>query len=198
MKISQMFSFILIICFFSVTTISAQGLTTKGLKGGLSLASFIGSDASIGTVDPSMDVKFAVGGFLNFEVNEQFSIRPEAYYSSKGAKYEEGGDKLTFTMNYIDIPVLFVLKAGDNFGIFAGPQLGIYLNGKIKSDGASGDIESDNVTSPEFELVFGANYFFNQFHIDARYAMGISKIFDVSSNDDVRHGVIQILFGIAL
>ena len=198
MKLSQLFIFVLVICFLSASSVSAQGLTAKGLKGGISLAKFIGSDASIGTVDPSMAVKFAIGGFLNFEVSEQVSIRPEVYYSSKGTKYEEGGEELNFTMNYIDIPVLVVLKAGDNFGIFAGPQMGIYLNGEI-SNGGSADIESDNVTSPAFDLVFGANYFFNQFHIDARYAMGISKTFDVTSDDDdVRHGVIQILFGVAL
>ena len=198
MKISQVLILVLAICFLSATALSAQGLTAKGLKGGISLARFTGSDASIGSVDPSMAVKFAVGGFLNFEVSEQVSIRPEVYYSSKGSHYEEGDAELTFTMNYIDIPVLVVIKAGDNFGIFAGPQLGIYLNGEMSNSG-SADIESDDVTSPEFELVFGANYFINQFHIDARYALGISKTFDVSSDDDdVRHGVIQILLGIAL
>ena len=50
----------------------------------------------------------------------------------------------------------------DNFGLFAGPQLGIYLNGTMKSGSESEDIESDEINSPAFDLVLGANFFINQ------------------------------------
>jgi hypothetical protein len=89
--------------------------------------------------------------------------------------------------------------ASDNFGLFAGPQLSIYLNGTTKINDESEDIESDDVNSPLFDLVFGVNYFINQFHIDARYAMGLSDIpDDPDETVNLKNGVIQILFGIAL
>ena len=198
MKSSHVIIFMLVLCFIVTSSLSAQGLTAKGIKGGLNLANFSGSDADIGDISPSMVTKFAVGGFLNFEVNKQFSIRPEVYYSSKGAKYEAGGDELTITTNYIDIPVLAVYNASEQFGLFAGPQVGFYLNGEMATDDGSEDIESEDVTSPYFALAFGANVHFNQFHLDARYVLGLSEVPDVDEeNTDVKHSVIQILLGIS-
>ena len=197
MNHSRIFIFILLCSFILAGSLSAQGLTMKGIKGGVSLANFSGSDAEMFDIEPSMVTKFAVGAFLNIEINKQFSIRPEAYYSSKGAKYEEGDAELTVTLNYIDVPVLLVVMVADNFGIFVGPQLGFYMNGTMKSGSEEEDIESDEINSPAFDLVFGANFFINQFHIDARYAMGLTDVPDVDETVNLKNSVIQILFGVS-
>ena len=200
MSFTRLFFLFLTFFFISAVAINAQGTTSFGLKGGVTMAKFTGDDADFVGTDPSMLLKFAAGGFVNFGINEQFSIRPEVYYSSKGSKYEEGGDEAIFTMNYIDIPVLAVYNASENIGLFAGPQLSLYLkDGTVEVNGQSMDLEDalgDVLTDNYFALVFGANYFFNQFHIDVRYSLGVSSIVDVDGEDvDVKHGDFLFLFG---
>ena len=200
MKTSRFFIVFLAFGFILNTYLPAQGGAKFGLKGGLTMAKFSGDDADFFDIDPTIALKFAAGGFVNFDINEQFSIRPEVYYSSKGTKYEQDGDEIIFTMNYIDVPVLAVYNATENFGFYGGPQLSLYLDdGTVEVDGESIDLKDlfgDVFTESAFGLVFGANYYFNQFHIDVRYALGLSSVVDVDDEDvDVKHADIQILLG---
>lgn len=198
MKVSRLFIVFLAFGFILTNSLPAQGGASFGLKGGLNMAKFSGDDADFYDIAPTIALKFAVGGFVNFDINEQFSIRPEVYYSSKGSKYEQDGIEIIFTMNYIDVPVLAVYNATENFGFYGGPQLSLYLDdGTVEVDGESVDLKDafgDVFTESAFGLVFGANYFFNQFHIDVRYALGLSSFVD-DENDDVKHAGIQILLG---
>jgi hypothetical protein len=188
--------FILLFAIFSVaSSLSAQGLTLKGIKGGINLTTFSGADKNLQGIEPSIDIKVAVGIFANIEIIKKLSIRPEVYYSSKGPKYEQ----LKMTLNYIDIPLLIVYNPVKQFGIFAGPQMSIYLNGEAEVDQNALEIEKDQVNSPEYALVFGINYFVNNFHFDVRYALGLKDVFiEEDQSSDIKNSVIQILFGIAL
>jgi hypothetical protein len=165
---------ILCIVFYhiSLNTLSAQAVNEKGIKGGINFSKFIGDDADLGPFDVKREftMNFAVGGYLSFILNEQFSIRPEAYYSIKGCHYKESkgkDEKATVSMNYIEIPVLGVFQLVDNFSLFAGPSLGIYLSGKIETEAYGENETSDledffDVNSPDFSIVFGANYLIGQ------------------------------------
>lgn len=217
---------LLIVAFF-VTYVSAQGIVTKGLKGGLNLANVSGDDVE----DTDSRLGFAIGGFIAYSINEQFSLQPEIYYTSKGFKLKEKGSESdvdyevsysgegSVSLNYLEIPVLGVFAVTKNINLFAGPYLDIYLNGKAKSEyevharyldpitnewvtedesgSDSEDIKSDDINSPGFGLLFGAEYLIGKISIGVRYSMGLSTIPD-EEDTDIKHKVIQFVVGFHL
>lgn len=108
---------------------SAQGIVAKGFKGGLNLANVRGE----GFEDADSRVGFAIGGFVTYSVNKQFSLRPEIYYTTKGCKLKVKGSESdvdseisysiagSFSLNYLEIPALGVFAVNKNINLFAGP-----------------------------------------------------------------------------
>ena len=217
---------LLIVAFF-VSYASAQGIVAKGFKGGLNLANVRGEDFE----DADSRLGFAIGGFVTYSVNKQFSLRPEIYYTTKGCKLKVKGSESdvdyevsysiegSFSLNYIEIPVLGVFALNKNINLFAGPYLDIYLNGKAKQEwevhsryldsstnewvtedeslSESYDIKSDDMNSPGFGLLFGTEYTIGQISFGVRYSMGLSNIPD-DDDEDAKHKVIQFLVGFHL
>ena len=80
------------------------------------------------------------------DLNGQFFLRPEIYYTSKGfamsmEESESTGDyeisysgESSITLNYLEVPVLGVFAVTKNFNLFAGPYLDIFLNGKTTTE----------------------------------------------------------------
>jgi hypothetical protein len=125
---------------FLVSYTSAQGIVTKGLRGGLNLANISGKDAE----DTSFRIGFALGGFVTYSLNEQLALQPEIYFTSKGFKSEAQesnsfsgyrysiSSESSVSLNYLEIPVLGVFSVNQNIRLLAGPYLDIYLNGMAK------------------------------------------------------------------
>jgi len=121
---------------------SAQGISAKGFTGGLNLANARGDDVE----DAKTRMGFAIGGFVSYQVNERFALRPEIHYTSKGVKMDEKGSeadtdyevnysmKASVSLNYLEIPALGVYSLNKNLNLFAGPYFDIYLNGKSKQE----------------------------------------------------------------
>ena len=214
---------------FIVINASAQGIVAKGFKGGINLANISGDAFE----DTDLKTGFAIGGFFTYSVNDQLSLQPEIYYTSKGFKFNEkeydsdvdyeisASYDGSASLNYIEIPVLGVFAVNKNINVFAGPYLDIYLNGKLKIDydvnyrylnpdtnewetvtdsgSESEDIESDDIKSPGFGVLFGAEFTAGQFSFGARYSLGLSNIPDDPEEDeDAKHKVIQFLVGFYL
>ena len=131
--------------------LTAQGITAKGVKGGLNMAKFTGDDADMesemgGGMDPSYLLAYSFGGFVTYKVNDQLSIQPEFLYTVKGSRYEESEEysdyeadikseiTLDVKMNWLEIPVLGVFQLQDNIKLFAGPYVGFYLSGKFEAE----------------------------------------------------------------
>ncbi len=209
MKKVMILTLALLIVAFFVIYASAQGIVAKGLKGGINLADVRGDDVE----DTELRLGFAIGGFLTYKVNEQFVVQPEIYYTSKGFKikeehYDSATDYIsmegTIIVNYLEIPVLGVFAVYKNFNLFAGPYFDIYLNGKTKTNmefhgdydpdiwGEGGnqteDIKSEDINSPGYGLILGAEYLIGKISIGARYSMGLSTIPD-EDDDDTKHKV---------
>jgi len=194
--------------------INAQGIIDKGIIAGLNLSNLTGDD-----VDDEFDLKpgLCIGGYFTYQASNQFLLRPELTFSMKGAKSTDSGTETDWgetysyeynsvmSLNYLDATILAMIPIG-NIKIFAGPYLGIYLNGKSKfdyeitydgdteSDSETEDIDSDEIKIPEFGICAGAEYSINQISIGARYSLGLT---DVPDEDDVdmKNTVIQIVFG---
>ena len=134
----------------------AQGLTGKGFKVGLNLATWGGSDADdLGgaedlvpgmSIDKKIRLGFSVGGFLTFSISETFSIQPELIYTMKGVKYEmsgsfeEMGVTITydgediFKLAYLEVPLLAKISFSSGSSIRPnlqiGPAMAILLSAK--------------------------------------------------------------------
>lgn len=179
----------------------AGAATGKGLKAGLTMSKFTGSDADFFDVSPDYRMSFAFGGYLNHELSPTMSFQPEAYYAMKGAKYEEGGESLEFKFAYLQIPLLLKMQPqGSNFFFYGGPDLGIKLSTKVKAeeDGLSVETDVDDVKALDFGLTLGAGLAMEKFSLEARYTMGLSSFDDTSDPDDLKNSGFMLLIGMGL
>ena len=173
---------IIVISFVFVSNISAQSF---GLKGGIALTNFTGSDADL------LDAKSRTGVFLGAFMKlgeENIEWMPEALFHQKGAK-EDGGDG-SLVMNYIDIGVNGLFHINDEFALAIGPYVGY---------AASGTADGESITDWEYmnRVEFGSNlgaiYNVNDLlHLDLRYGIAFT---DIGKEVSIRNSSIQIGVG---
>ncbi len=127
---------------------SAQTGLKAGLKGGVNLSSFSGTDAA----PFGYKYGFSAGGLLNYGVTDNISIQLELLYSQKGtnsdldfSNYTTGTTvaskgNLKQTLQYVDIPLLFKYNLGEaGKGLFfeIGPQGSLVAAQRTFSDDAN-------------------------------------------------------------
>jgi Outer membrane protein beta-barrel domain len=162
-----------------------------GAKGGLNINTYTGGDFQ--DAKKSALVGFHLGGFFNFKFGDNFSIQPEALFSTQGVKLE---DDPTPTVNgkyrvaYVNVPVMFKFKTDGGFYIEAGPQIGF----RVSEDVPNNSIK-DFAKSNDLSIAGGLGYHGKSgFGIGARYIAGLSKVGDFNSNNidpNFKNSVIQ-------
>ena len=127
----------------------ARTAFTVGLKAGANYANVYDSKGE--DFAASGKLGFAGGGFMTIPIGMYLGIQPEVLFSQKGftASGTFLGDpyKVTRTTNYLDIPVLFMLKPSEFITIVAGPQFS-YL---IKQTDAFANATTTIQQEQEFE-----------------------------------------------
>ena len=194
-----------------ITPLNAQ--MQIGPKAGLNIANAVGDDATFFGIDLESRTGFTGGIFFMFQFSSLIAIQPEAYYAMKGATLSGENSDITFSLDYIEVPVLLKLiipVVGSNIrpSVFAGPSVGFNTTAKIKieSDGESAEEDvKEDVKSTDFGLVFGGGIGImigkNELGFDIRYILGLSSLDDTSSNaDDIKNAVISfnMYFGFSL
>ena len=196
----KIFTLLFLVCLFSTMSFAQM---QAGLKAGVNISNLSGDDAG----SPDSKTGFAFGGFFVYQFSPMFAIQPEAYYTMKGATdkmdFEGTTVDLTYTLDYIEIPVLFkflipIQGSGVKPAIFAGPFLGINTTAKVKAE-FNGQSQEDDITdtkSTEFGLQFGGGIGFpvgkGELGVDIRYILGLSTIDDSADEADVKNNVINI------
>ena len=203
--------------FVSVASVFAQtpvtGLVGKGVKVGLNMAKFTGSDAKA-MGDQKMKMGLAVGGYITYAFSDLFAVQPELYYTMKGSKFENDVDfngtlvhvKYTGKYNYIEIPILakVMLSGTPTFkpNFYAGPGLGFLMSAKVKGEAEGQSAETDvkdDSKSMDLGLIggVGADYAMgtHKLTFDLRYEAGLSKIGDGSDAGKVYNSAISFLVG---
>ncbi len=140
---------------------------------------------------------------LNAGVAAGFAVVPHTplyletglYYTEKGGKGKVGGDKFTYQLNYLEMPLVMKYRIDIDRGFSIQPFLGGYLAcgvcGKIKDFGerAAYSSFSDNPYSfQRFDggLKTGCGLQFDMFYAEVSYDLGLANIchddFDTSKN----------------
>ena len=180
--------FVLILLLVLAFTVSAQGFTDYGVKAGLNFANIGGDNASsLKSIN-----QFAVGGFVTYNVIDQFDLQGELLYDVKGCKDSLNTTKLSYLdINILakyQIPVLVTFKPS----VYVGPSLGLELS----ATGAP-DI-SNSISKTDFSVIFGIGVAHKvgngSVTLDVRYDLGLANI-NKSGNPANTNQVLAILVG---
>jgi len=194
----KQFCIITVIALLSIVFVNAQNVQF-GAKAGVNFASINGDD----TEEFDMRTSFHVGAVAEFLFSERFSLQPELIYSSQGAKMSDEGFDFIIKLNYINLPIMAKYYVTEGLSLEVGPQFGLLLSAKAKSefDGESEEEDiKDDLNDFDFGINFGAGYKLeNGLSFTARYNYGFSNLADSGSEDigdtNFNNGVIQLSVG---
>lgn len=165
----------------------AVGTFTIQPKVGLSLANVTKGDGDI-------RVGAVAGAEFEYQVSDIFSLSAGALYSMQGCKGEVEGYDATVKLDYLNIPILANVYVAKGLAVKLGIQPGFNVTSKasVEKGGTKVTTELDDVESVDFSIPVGLSYEINNFVIDARYNLGVSKIMDGS---DSKNSVFQFTLG---
>lgn len=148
-----------------------------GAQAGLNISSLRGNYPAnpdeYTTIDKKSIVGFNIGGFLEYQINEKFSIQPELLISLQGNKIvtkEEFYDSLydetykeSFTqrpkLTYLNLPIMLKYKVLEKLSIEFGPQIGYLISAKSKWEYENANDPSEN-ESIEVDMINNNTYTF--------------------------------------
>lgn len=155
-----------------------------GIKAGANFSNVDAQDVNTDNI-----TSWHAGALVEIHALPNFSVQPELFYSSQGAKVQGADD---FKFDYIAVPVLakFYLIA-DKLSLEAGPQFSFLVNDESPFSGIADDFDSQSF---DFGVIGGLGFNITE-HIfaQARYVVGLS---DTTKNADVTNKVIQLSAGI--
>ena len=176
-----------------------------GIKGGLNVSNLYIDDVN----DENARFGFNGGFYGQILSSEVFAIQPELLFSTKGSQADYGGvinSTVRFNLNYLDLPVLAVIKLGTSAEIHAGAYASYLLSANIKYEGNIGNgtdrIDRDQLKSFDYGLAGGLGLNFGAVQIGARYNYGLVKIADSNSArnalGDSKNSVAQLYLALNL
>jgi hypothetical protein len=199
----------------SVATAQKAGDMTFGVMAGVSYAT-VSQDPEQGDIDLSYKVGLVAGAFLGFQVNNVFSVEPQAFFIQKGSKVKGTGSNSSLEgsvrISYIEVPLLgkFWFPVSDSQVkpfIFVGPavafKVGCTLEGEILSVTGSEDCDKTSVVkikSTDFGGTVGGGIQFragNQIVVvDARYTHGFTDVNDSGNNQEIKNRAFMATVGL--
>ncbi len=182
----------------------AQEKFTFGPKIGVDYTHYWGEN-----VEHGGHLNYQAGVFMEYRFTSKFSIAPEVVFAAQGGKYDfkrniEGIDvelKETDHVNYINVPVMLKYYVAPALSIDFGPQVGFNVYSKNTIEGKVEKLKEKETTdmkkytkTVDFGLGLGLTYnITEEVFIQARYTMGLTKVFNV--DDDSKNGNGQIAIG---
>lgn len=169
----------------------AVGTFTIQPKVGFNLANVTDGDGDI-------RVGAVAGAEFEYQISDIFSLSAGALYSMQGCKGEvnvEGFDvDATVKLDYLNIPILANVYVTKGLAVKLGIQPGFNITSKasVEKSGTKVTTDLDGINSVDFSIPVGLSYEINNFVIDARYNLGVSKIMDGS---DSKNSVFQFTLG---
>ncbi|MEJ7646323.1 MAG: porin family protein [Chryseolinea sp.] len=166
----------------------ADAQARMGVKGGLNVSNLYVDDVD----DENARFGFNVGVYGQIFSNDVFALQPELLFSTKGSKNEFknaffGIDQtVKFNLNYIDLPVLAVIKLGESAEIHVGPYASYLVNANVDYSGninANDELDKDDFSAFDFGLTGGIGFNFGAMQVGARYNYGLVKVADSNGGE---------------
>lgn len=157
--------------------------------GQVSIAPTVGLNiASVSDFDHTKSkAGLAVGAVAEYGVAEKFGVSAGVMFSMQGCGFKGEDEKVK--LNYLNIPILANYYVYKGLAVKAGVQPGILLSAK------SGDVDiKDNMKGFDLSIPVGASYEYQNFVLDARYNIGVTKANKEGSKSN-KNGVFQITLG---
>ena len=149
--------------------------------------------------DQSMRTSVHLGLLAEIIVSDKFSVQPELLYSGQGSSDNRAPGFSRIKLDYITLPVLGKFGLTDKLSFEAGPQLGLLVSAKNKTDDANAKI--DGVKTLDFGLNAGLEYELSSGVIfQGRYNLGLTDTGLVEAIDGIKNkrasnSVIQFSIG---
>ncbi len=166
-----------------------------GPKAGLNISNVYDSEGE--NFDADAKIGLAAGLFVSIPFGSFLGIQPEILFSQKGFKGNGsilGSDySFTRTLNYIDVPLLLVVKPSEMFSIVAGPQYSYLMSSKDEFENSFLDIENeeqfdnDNLRKNTLCFLGGFDVNFNQLVIGARVGWDLYQNNGDGSSSNIRY-----------
>ena len=157
---------------------------------------------------------FAAGAFVQWNLDQQFSIRVPLLFERKGSKVENeallSGQEVMIRYTYLTLPVLFRLNVGDKklrYFLNAGPYLAYLIDYGMFSEG---EPVSDNFTTTKSFKKFDAGISGGMgvslpikahftLSLEIRNNLGLMNISDlpVYGDGSIKTNVTQLLLGVS-
>jgi hypothetical protein len=167
---------------FMITGLAMGQEVNFGIKGGFTLSNLYIDTEELD--DENARVGLHAGVFSQVMFAGTVGIQPEFLFSQKGAEGSYTGiidQTVNFKINYIDIPILLVVRPVEVIEIHAGPTFGILLNSDVEFsgliDGVS-EIDRDHLKTLDLALSGGLAVNFGSLQAGVRYNLGLQKIAD--------------------
>lgn len=158
-----------------------------GLKGGVNVSQLHFNDDA--TTDSKVGVN--VGAFAHIHASQTWAVQPELLYSLEGAQQTNGNSKVTYKLNYLNVPVLLQYMFNNGFRLEGGPQIGFLLSAKTKSGSVT--VDNNGFKSTAFSIPLGVGYLASSgIGFDARYVFGLSNISDSENGPTIQSNVFQL------
>jgi len=183
---------IIFLIILGVSTLSAGEFFNTGMKLGLNYSKFIGNDI------PGKGVNyipgFSLGGFINYKLNDRFSLQPEVLITTKGSLINTVGDiNLHNVFIYYEMPVLvkFTFPGNRRFKpvLFCGPVVDVTCLTINDTD------FPDDIRKIDLGFVLDAGIEFSKISLDIRYNQGLLN-FDKSADDiSLKNSTVSFIVG---
>ena len=182
----------------SVNAQNEVGQLTLMPKAGINISSITGDIL----YEKKAKVGLVAGVEAEYGIAENFGLAFGVLYSMEGAKAKAGkaggeGEiglalvDANYNLDYINIPILAQFYPIKGLAIKAGIQPAFNVRHKISGDGDKADIEG--VKSFNFSIPVGLSYEYQSFVLDARYIIGVTKLF--KDIDEGRNSTFSITIG---
>ena len=153
---------------------------------GLNLASLNGKTMGE-SMSSGMKIGARIGAVADIGVTENIFVRPGLQFSMLGGKDGDLGDDVSWSLNYLHIPINVLYKLGSEgdgrFYVGLVPYINYALGGKAKHGDLEADIEfgDDEATDDLKSLDFGAGVKVGYelpmgLYVDASFMQGLSNL----------------------
>jgi len=180
---------------FSFLFIYSFGQLKGGIKGGANFCTFMVSKSGDLFADATFNskVSYHLGTYVQNSFTEQLAWQIEVLFSNKGYIHKVDDISTNISLNYLNLPVLFIYKPIKLFEVEIGPEFGYLISGE------------DFMSSFDLAIDLGARFNISpKFNAGLRYCQGFPFKMKLDNPEaegydpTYQNGVFQIYIGFNL